>query len=307
MTSTSSNREAAGSGQSITAPAPGTTPAIRAVHAVRTGSVDQHPEHRFGTRKPQLWWVLTSRRWVRAPIYCFLIQHRSGLVLFDTGLDPAIASDPGYIDSAIGRFILRKVFRLHIGPEDSLDQRLTALGFSASDVRTAAVSHLHFDHIGGIAHIPQADLLVSKEERAQLSHPRPEREWVLREHIELPNARWKPIEFTATEDPLFAPFGGCHDVMGDSSMVLLPTPGHSPGSMSMLVRSDDLPPLLLVGDLNYQLDLLMNDRVPGIGNAPQLRASFAKVRALREQLPDLQILPAHDWSAVEALAALQQR
>ena len=307
MTSTRDDRRAPGSGDSIRTPAPGPTPAIRAVHAVRTGSVDQHPEHRFGTRKPQLWWVLTSRRWVRAPIHCFLIEHRNGLVLFDTGLDPAIASDPGYVDSSVGRFILRKVFRLHIGPEDSLDQRLSALGFSASDVRIAAVSHLHFDHIGGIAHIPQADLLVSEEEWAQLSQPRPEREWVLREHIDLPTARWKPIGFTATEDPLFAPFGGCHDVMGDGSMVLLPTPGHSPGSMSMLVRAEDLPPLLLVGDLGYELDQLMNDRVPGIGNPPQLRASFAKVRALREQLPDLLVLPAHDESAAEALAALRPR
>ncbi len=270
------------------------SPAIKAVHTVSTGSAEQHPEHRFGTRKPLLWWVLTSRRWVQVPIHCYLLEHRDGLVLFDTGLDPAIVSDPNYINSPLGRFILRKVFRLHIGPEDSLDKRLAALGFSASAVRTAAFSHLHFDHIGGVAHIPQADLLVSKDEWAQLAGPRPEREWVLREHIELPGAKWKPIDFTPTDDPLLAPFGGVHDVMGDGSMLLLPTPGHSPGSMSMLVRSTNMSPLLLVGDLTYELDMLMNDRVPGIGNASQLRASFAKVRALRQQLPELLVLPAHD-------------
>lgn len=278
-------------------------PKISAVHPVRTGSVEQHPEHRFGTRKPLMWWVLTSRRWVEAPIHCFLLEHRDGPVLFDTGLDPAIASDPDYIDSAVGRFLLRRLFRLHVGPEDSLDRRLAALGFDASDVRTAVVSHLHFDHVGGIAHVPQADLLVSRDEWAQLSDPRPEREWVLREHVELPGARWRPVDFTPTDDELLAPFGGCHDVLGDGSMVLLPTPGHSPGSLSMLVRSAALPPLLLVGDLAYQLDMILEDRVPGVGDARLLRQSFAKVRALRERLPELVILPAHDPTTATRLAA----
>ena len=273
------------------------------MQVVRTGSVDQRPEHRFGTRKPLLWWVLTSRRWVPAPIHCFLIEHRDGLVLFDTGVDPAIATDPDYVDSALGRFILRRVFRMQLRPEDALDHRLAALGFSAADIHTAAISHLHFDHFGGISHIPQADLLVSREEWDQLSQPHPEREWVLREHIELPGARWKPVEFTETDDPLLAAFGRCHDVMGDGSLVLLPTPGHSPGSMSMLIRSENLPPILLVGDLTYEVDRLMNDQVPGIGDAPRLRESYARVRALREQLPELVVVPAHDESSVEPLAA----
>lgn len=280
-------------------------PAVKAVHAVQTGSAEQHPEHRFGTRQPMLWWVLTSRRWVRVPIHCFLLEHREGLVLFDTGLDPAIVSDPNYIRSPIGRFFRRRVFRFHIGPEDSLDRRLSALGFSASAVRTAVISHLHFDHVGGIAHIPQADLIVSKDEWAQLSGPQPERKWILREHVELPDAKWRPVEFTPTEDPLLAPFGGVHDVMGDGSMILLPTPGHSPGSMSMLVRSTNMPPLLLAGDLTYGLDMLMNDQVPGLGDKTQLRACFAKVRALRQQLPDLLVLPAHDPKSVEALASIR--
>lgn len=278
--------------------------AIRAVHLVRTGSVELRPEHRYGTKKPLMWWVLTSRRWVKAPVDCYLLEHHDGLVLFDTGLDPAIASDPGYIDSAIGRFLLRRLFRLHIGPEDALDRRLAALGFRAADVRTAVVSHLHFDHVGGIAHVPQADLLVSGDDWAQLSEPHPEREWVLREHIELPGAKWRAIDFEPTDDEPLAPFGACYDVAGDGSMMLLPTPGHSPGSLSMLVRSSNLPPLLLIGDLAYERDMLLNDRVPGIGDASTLRASYAKVRALRERLPELVILPAHDPAAAAALAAV---
>ncbi len=274
---------------------------IRSVHVFSAGSVEQHKEHRYGSKLPVLWWVLTSRSWIEIPINAYLLEHNDGLVLFDTGMDPAIVSDPNYISSAIGRFLLPRIFRLHIGADDRLSSKLAGLGFTAADVQKAVISHLHFDHVGGIADIPQAELLVSADEWQQLAGPHPEHDWILREHIELPGAKWRPIEFAPTDDPLLTPFGGAHDVMGDGSMILLPTPGHTPGSLSMLVRSAGWPPLLLVGDLTYELALLMNDQVPGIGDAPTLRASLGKIRALKVQLPDLVLLPAHDPHAVAAL------
>ena len=218
-------------------------PAVRSVHFIATGSVEQHREHRYGTRKPQLWWVLTSRSWVKIPIGAYVIQHRDGVVLFDTGMDPAIA-EPGYIDHPIGKFLLHRIFRLHIGPEDALGRQLEAIDVPADSVQKAIISHLHFDHIGGIADIPQAELLVSKDEWQRLSEPRPEQDWILREHIELPGAKWRQIDFDPTDDPLLEDFGGCYDVMGDGSLVLIPTPGHTRGSMSMLLRSAGMPPML---------------------------------------------------------------
>jgi glyoxylase-like metal-dependent hydrolase (beta-lactamase superfamily II) len=95
--------------------------------------------------------------------------------------------------------------------------------------------------------------------------------------------------------------------MGDGSMMLLPTPGHLPGSLSMLVRRNNAPPLLLVGDLCYSLDMLMRDRFPGTGDKEQLRETYAKVRALRERTPGLVILPAHDPGAADALRAASPR
>jgi len=268
-----------------------------------TGTGALHPEHRNGSRKPQLWWVLTSKSWIKVPLNAFLIEHRDGLVLFDTGIDPTIKSDPSYIDSAIGRFLLKRIFQLDLGPNDGLDQQLMSLGHRAADIQKAVISHLHFDHVGGIAHIPQAELLVSRNEWAQLSSPHPEREWILREHIELPSANWRPIDFVSTNDPVLSPFGGCYDVMGDGSIVLLPTPGHTPGSLSALLRSEGMAPVLLIGDLSYDVDMLMNDQLPGTGNGEQLRQSFAKVRALKEQLPNLIIIATHDQAAKVKLKA----
>ena len=288
----------------MTAHAESFSPTIKAVHEITTGYVEQHKEHRYGTSKPLMWWVLTSRSWVKAPITSYAIEHRDGLVLFDTGLDPALASDSHYISSPIGRFLLKRIFRLHVGPEDALDRQLEAINLSAADVRKVVVSHLHFDHIGGIAHVPNAELLVSKDEWHRLDEPNPEQDWILREHIELPGANWQPIDFVPTSDPLLAPFGVCYDCMGDGSMLLLPTPGHTPGSMSMLVQCSELPPLLFVGDLTYELEPLRNDQVPGIGNAEQLKASFAKVRELMEALPDLVVLPSHDPTVSGTLAPI---
>ena len=223
--------------------------------------------------------------------------------MFDTGLDPAIASDPNYITSPIGRFLMQRLFRFDIGAHDRLDRKLRDAGFSANDVTKAVFSHLHFDHVGGIAQIPQAELLVARREWYVLSGPHPERSWILREHIQRPGARWRPVEFTATDDPLFQPFGGCYDVMGDGSMILLATPGHTPGSLSMLVRAQHLPPLLLVGDLAYSADMLMSDAVPGTGDARVLRQSYANVRRLQQQLPDLVIIPTHDPETAARLAS----
>ena len=220
---------------------------------------------------------------------------------FDTGLDPALKTDPNYISQAIGRFLVDRIFRFEIAPDNKLGKQLEGIGVAPNAITKAVISHLHFDHVGGIADIPQAELLVSEREWAQLSEPHPEHEWILREHIQIPGANWRPIKFQSTDDPLVAPFGGSYDVMGDGSLVLLPTPGHTPGSMSMLIQLVGMPPILLIGDLAYEKKLITEDRVPGTGDSKQLRESYAKVRGLKEQLPDLIIAPSHDEKALHEI------
>lgn len=211
-------------------------------------------------------------------------------------------SDKGYIKQAIGRFLLPRIFRFHLTETDRIDRVLADAGVAASDIRMAVISHLHFDHAGGIAQIPQADLLVSEREWAILSEPHPEYEWILHEHLEIPSAKWRPISFEPTDDPLFEGFDGIHDVAGDGSMILLPTPGHTAGSMSMLIRQDGWDPILLVGDLTYETALLEQDIVPGTGDKNTLLASFAKVRRLKQRLPGLAIVASHDFAAEEAVS-----
>ena len=131
--------------------------------------------------------------------------------------------------------------------------------------------------------------------------PHSEREGIFRRDIDLPGLKWQRISFQPTDDPSLAPFTHAFDLMGDGSMVLLPTPGHSPGSLSMLVRRDGAPPLLLVSDLTYRMDLLERGQLPGTGDKKELRASWTKVLALKERMPDLVILASHDPVSAEAL------
>ncbi len=104
-------------------------------------------------------------------------------------------------------------------------------------------------------------------------------------HIDLPGLRWKRIEPEPTDDPGVSPFRTSYDLFGDGSLVLLPTPGHTPGSMSLLVRRPGQPPLVMVGDLTYDVHLLESGRVPGVGGRRRLRSASALINQLAPGAP----------------------
>jgi N-acyl homoserine lactone hydrolase len=90
-------------------------------------------------------------------------------------------------------------------------------------------------------------------------------------------------------------------VMGDGSLILLPTPGHTAGSVSLLIRRVGRPPLLLAGDLTYGARILQRGQLPGVGNRRRLADTTRKVLALQQQQPGLVVLPAHDPTAAQRL------
>jgi glyoxylase-like metal-dependent hydrolase (beta-lactamase superfamily II) len=282
------------------------TDPIRRVSVVSTGTVEIHPEHVGPTWKPLYLWLLTSRRWTRPrPINAYVIEHRDGLVLFDTGQDRASVTDPSYFPTGFNGFIYDRLARFAIEPHETLTARLHAMGRDIADVHTAVLSHLHQDHIGGLPELRGATVVTSAAEWRTMSRPRPEPRGFLRSHIDLPGIRWQQVEPEPITDPDLGPFGAGHDLFGDGSIVLLPTPGHTPGSLSMLVRRPGRAPLLLVGDLTYDAELLVAGEVPGAGDKPQMRKTVAMVNALRRLHPDLTILAAHDPDAAVLLAAGQ--
>ncbi|WP_433472800.1 N-acyl homoserine lactonase family protein [Spirillospora sp. CA-142024] len=281
-----------------------TSDPIAGVSVISTGSVAIRPEHVGPTWKNTYLWLATSRRWTAPrPINVYVVEHREGLVLFDTGQDRASVTDPGYFPGGANGLVYSRLARFDIGPDETLAAGLRRLGHGVEDVRTAVVSHLHQDHIGGLPLLGRSEIAVSLPEWESLHRPLPQARGLMPDHIDLPGLRWRRVAMEGLGDTSLAPFQDGHDLFGDGSLVLLPTPGHTPGSMSMLVRRPDRPPLLMVGDLTYDDTLLAQSKLPGVGDKRQMRTATRMVNELRTRLPGLVVLPAHDPGAAERLAA----
>ena len=275
---------------------------IHRVSVVSTGTVQIRPSHVEAGRSPLLWWLLTSRRWTDPlPINVYVIEHERGLVLFDTGQDRRSLTDPAYFPGGLIGHLYARLARFAIGPGETLTERLRGLGYETEQVRTVVLSHLHQDHIGGLRELGHAEILVSAREWAELRSRFAEVSGLLARHIDLPGLRWAQVTPAATDDESIAPFAAAHDIFGDGSLLLVPTPGHTPGSLSLLLRQPGMPPMLFVGDLTYDVDRLAVGSVPGVGARRGLRRSTQLVNALRQRYPDLLVLAAHDPAAAGLL------
>jgi glyoxylase-like metal-dependent hydrolase (beta-lactamase superfamily II) len=249
-----------------------------------------------------MWWLLTSQTWIGPmPINAYVIEHEQGLVLFDCGQDRQSVLDPDYFPKGPIGFLYDRLAKFEIGPDETLPRLLASLGHDLGEVKLVVMSHLHQDHIGGLAELKDAEIIVSQEEWGQLGKRVPELDGFLTRHIDVPGLNWKKIELAPTSDESVAPFASSYDVFDDGSLVLLPTPGHTAGSLSMLIRDPALPPMLLVGDVTYDVNLMEGERVPGVGDRQQLVESTRKINALRSRYPDLLILACHDPAAAGML------
>jgi len=163
---------------------------------------------------------------------CYLIRHSQGWFLWDTGLSDAVAAQPDGIKSSNGFLLKRK---------KTLAGQLGELGVKPSDIKGVAVSHTHPDHIGNVELFPQVMLYVQKAEY----------EWPSAEGA----PRFKPGHPVTKLE-------GDHDIFGDGSVVLISTPGHTPGHQSLLVRLPKTGPVVLSGDAAHFKDNWEHRRVP---------------------------------------------
>jgi glyoxylase-like metal-dependent hydrolase (beta-lactamase superfamily II) len=282
---------------------------ISRVSVVSTGTVQIRPQHVETNGTPLLWWLNTSREWTAPrPINVYVIEHDKGLVLFDTGQDRRSVTDPRYFPGGVAGHIYRRLAKFDIPSNATLTDRLREQGYDIADVRVAILSHLHQDHIGGLRELPRsAQVLVSATELAEVDKRFAVFAGLMREHIYVPGVNFTAVNPQAMEDSATAPFTLAHDVMRDGSLLLLPTPGHTPGSMSMLLRSEGLPPMLFVGDVTYDVRLLAADRIPGVGDATGLHDTTRRVNRLAARYPGVVLLAAHDPAAYSLLTTALQK
>ena len=272
------------------------------IQVVSTGQVRIRPQHRRANGTSMLWWLATSRRWTDPlPINVYVMRMGGEVILFDSGQDRRSVTDPGYFPRGLAGLAYRRLARFDIAPSDTLVERLATLGIRPEEVTTVVLSHLHQDHIGGIADFPNATLVVSRAEWQAALAPHGELSGFLRRHIDQPGLSWDRIEFAPLPDDSLAPFDTGYRLLDDERLTLLPLPGHTPGSLGLLVRPTDGDPLFLVGDLTYDIELLEHGEIPGVGPGSRVRATTRLVNELRRRLPGLVVLAAHDPGAADAL------
>lgn len=278
-----------------------TTGPVRAVHGITLGEVQVRPKNIEGTGTPMLWWTLTARTWSPwLPVLAFVIEHERGLVLFDTGQSPDSLTDKAYYPGGMLGWVYRRQARFRVPAEQTLPAQLAALGFTPDDITHVALSHLHQDHAGNLAPFAGTPVLAAPAELALLEQKAPEMHGVLAARIPPPGVTLTPLPFTS--DPLPG-FPESHDLFGDGTLVLIPTPGHSPGSMSLLIRRPDAAPLLLVGDVTYDPTLLQRGIVPDVGDRRVQLETASRIATLQQHLPTLRILAAHDPHALTLLSS----
>jgi N-acyl homoserine lactone hydrolase len=201
---------------------------------------------------------------LRVPVPAFLVEHPRGRVLFDTGLHPALRTN------AAGRLgVLGDLFTVEVAGDDGVVPRLAGLDLAADAIEWVIASHLHFDHAGGLATIPNATLVVQR------------REWEAGADAD---ARARNVY-----DPRDYDLGharrlvdGEHDLFGDGRVVCLPTYGHTPGHQSLRVRTDD-GDVVLAADACYLRETLETLRLPGVvDDAEAMRRALGRLRRLAE-------------------------
>jgi glyoxylase-like metal-dependent hydrolase (beta-lactamase superfamily II) len=167
---------------------------------------------------------------------CYLIHHRQGWLLWDTGVTDAVAAMPNGQAPSDPRAI-------HWYKPKTLRSELATVGVRPSEIKYLAISHTHPDHISNVEMFPQSILLVQK---AEYEWPDP-----------LGVGRFKP------EHPVNK-LEGDYDVFGDGSVTIISTPGHTPGHQSLLVKLPKTGAIVLTGDAVHFKSNWDNRRAPSI-------------------------------------------
>lgn len=194
---------------------------------------------------------------------CWLIEHRNEWLLWDTGVPELALNDPK------GWSTLPKLIVYHL--DKTITAQLAEIGLKAADITYVAVSHTHGDHIGNMGLFQNSTVLIQRAEYTWISSP------------DGPNDNVNQLKALARK-LLGTPkhlrlLDGDTDVFGDGSVTLVSTPGHTPGSQSLLVRLQHSGFIVLSGDVVHLEKNFENDTVPCLNT--DKAASIASMERIR--------------------------
>ena len=177
---------------------------------------------------------------------CYLIKHGDEYLLWDTG---------------------HAMTTPNVAPKVSLVDQLGQLNLKPEQIKYVGISHYHGDHIGQVGSFPKATLLIGKGDWDVLTSPKPPEN-----ANPAPFANWIKGESKVEPVPLDK------DVFGDGSVIMLYTPGHTPGHHSLLVKLPQMGTVLLSGDLMHFRENYDTNGVPTFNTDRSADAGVARPR-----------------------------
>jgi glyoxylase-like metal-dependent hydrolase (beta-lactamase superfamily II) len=200
--------------------------------------------------------------------YVWLVTNGSHTVLVDTGFDAAAARGRG-------RTLLRPVV-----------DGLAALGVDARTLADVVITHMHYDHAGGLAAFPAARFHVQDDEVAYCTGRA-----MTHRHLSA------PFDAENVVDMVRRVFEG-RVVFHRGDAALLPgislhrMPGHTPGLQAVRVRTERGPVVLASDAAHFWANLTREAPFPIVVDIPAYLDSLRAVRALAPSLDH--IIPGHD-------------
>ena len=221
---------------------------------------------------------------------CWLLKRGSQWLLWDTGVPEATLNDPK------GWSTLPKLIVYHL--DKTISGQLAAIGLKTSDITYVVLSHTHGDHIGNVGLFPNSTILMQRAEYSWINSPDG-----ANDNVNQLKALARKLLGTPKHLPLL---DGDTDVFGDGSVMLFSTPGHTPGSQSLLVHLKNAGFIILSGDVvhleeNFEKNIvpsLNTDKAASIASMDRVRRMIATYHAKlfinhdKAQADTLKLLPA---------------
>jgi glyoxylase-like metal-dependent hydrolase (beta-lactamase superfamily II) len=233
------------------------------------------------------------------PTHCLLIETDQGLVLVDTGYGLQDVRRP----HARLPWLWPAILNVRLHERDTAIRQVEALGFSAGDVRHIVLTHLDFDHAGGIEDFPQARVhILAIEREAALSKP----------HGFVGNQRYRPAQWDAVSDwrtydtggePWFG-FDAVRQLDGlPPEILMIPLRGHTKGHAGVAIQTGESW-LLHAGDAYLHHSQMFAQPRNTLGLAlyqhimdtdrPMRRANQQRLRNLKSSFSEIKIVCSHD-------------
>jgi N-acyl homoserine lactone hydrolase len=232
---------------------------------------------------------------MQVPVGFFVIQHPKGNVLFDTGNNDRIITDPSYW----GAFIqgLNPVRT----PDVAIDVQLGKIGLKPDDIKYVVIGHMHLDHGGNVGKFANSTIVVQKDEIRNAFWPEPGTAgpyipgdfMVLRSDpgSPLPN-KYKMVQLE-----------GDLDLFGDNRVVVKRWVGHTPGSQMMIVRLPKTGTVILTSDNVYFRENVTKNLLPDVAlayNPSGILSAYQWIREMQAR-EDADYFTAHDPDAFKAM------